>query len=187
MPLPLMLAGAALKMSPIGAFLKRIPRWVWIVLAVIALVVAGRVYHNHKAGAAITAAEKRGEARAYAAVEKRALALTAKANAISANLRSKNNETVRRIAADADALRVRGPGKASCPSAAFVAASGHSGPAGRPGDAALDQVPDSERVDLIGLPFPDALDFAEAHDRYRAEVLTRRENDTQQDAMIAKE
>jgi len=173
------LAGLALKAAPVTGFFKSVPRWAWIALAVAALIGAGLFFHARAVSSAIDAAEKRGEKRADARHAKKAREWEARINGISANLRSRNSETNRRIAGDADALRVRGPGKAACLNPATPAASGHL-PPGRAADAPVAEVPDGERVDLIALPFADAIAFAEQHDLCRAEVLTWREQSGQQ-------
>lgn len=171
----------------VGNAIKRIPAWAWIALAVAAIIVGGIIWHQHTAHAAIAAAEKRGEDRAYARVAEQARKLEQRANAasskIASTLRSKNDETNLRIVRDADAQLLRGPGKAayrSCP-AAPAGASGHVA-ADRPADAAVDQMPDGERPDLIVMPFADAIAFAEQHDLNRAEALSWREGDRKQRA-----
>ena len=93
----------------------------------------------------------------------------------AAKLRSKNDETNRRISVDADALRVSGAGKAACLNTASPRPSGRITPA-RPADAPMDQVPDGGRAELIALPYADTLDFAEQHDKCLAEAATWRED-----------
>lgn len=161
-------------MTKLLAFFRGIPTLAYALLAVAVLIGMGVGLHVKAVHNAISAAEKRGEDRAYARVEAKALALAAKAQALATDLRNRNNETNRRIAADADALRLRGPGRASCPGYPAPAASGHNAP-GRPGDAAVDRLPDQERLDLIALPFSGTVAFAEQCDLNRAEVLTWRE------------
>lgn len=103
---------------------------------------------------------------------------TARAQAINTKLRKANDEENRHIVADADDLRLRGPGRARV-AAPPSAPSGHVAPGGV-ADAPVDQVPDGERVDLIAMPFASAVAFAEQCDANRAEVLKWRESDALQ-------
>lgn len=169
------LARSALMTSPAGAFLKAVPRWAWIALGAVALLVAGVVWHHGK----VRAHDKAVIAAEDARLAKQALELKARIDAlnsqISSLIKDKNDAENRRIAADADALRVSGPGKAVCRSAGLPApASGYVAP-GRPGAATVDSVPDTEGQQLIGLPFAPAIDFAEQCDINRSEALSWRE------------
>jgi len=168
------LAAAALKLSPVGAFLKRIPRGVWIALAVVAILLLGTCAHKRsvtKFGNERYAAGKADEA---ARIEKKAKQLAAKAEALSIALRSKSDETNRRIAGDARAVLVRGPGKAACLNPSSSGTSGRVTTLGQTSPA-MDQVPPGERVDLIALPFAPTIRLAEQHDLCLAEAATWRE------------
>lgn len=156
----------------VGAF-KSVPRFVWYALAA-ALVFAFAV---HWFNGRIEAAEKRGAERAYANVERQARELERKANALNARIvtaiKEKNRVENARIAADADALRLRGPGAARCASAASLP----SGPGGRVAaggrsDAAGSGVPVQ---DSAAVPWGWLVNRAEQADLNRAEVLAWRE------------
>lgn len=151
-----------------------IPRGVWIALAVVAILLLGTCAHKKAVTKAYDAYYAQGKADEGQRIAAKALNIAAKATLISTKLRSKSDETNRRIAGDADAIRLRGPGKASCLNPATPRASGRQ-PAGRPADAAVDQVPSGEGLELIGVPFPDFVGAAERCDLNRAEVLTWRE------------
>lgn len=168
-----------------GGVAKVVPPKVWLVIGLIAALLIGWWVHGNKVDAYGKERYGLGYAAGYAEALKDAAKLQRQAEQISADISSKlkgqNDETLRAIARLGDDLRLRGPGKAICayPSAAGT---GPGGPqqAGGSGDAAVDQVPDRERVDLIGLPFADAIAFAEQHDANRTEVLTWRKNDALQ-------
>lgn len=174
MPLPLILAGAALKLSPIGKFLKDIPREVWIGLAVLALIAGGVIYHKRAVSNARTEGHAAGVKAEGERIAAKVLELKVKADKLAADIRRKNDATNRAIAGDADALRVRGAGKASCLGPAASSAGGRVAPGGK-ADAAVDPLPGRERVELIGLPFADLVNAAERCDLNRAEVLSWRE------------
>ncbi len=174
MPLPLILAGAALKLSPVGRFLKAIPREVWIGLAVLALIAGGVIYHKRAVSNARTEGHAAGVKAEGDRIAAKAAVIKAKADKLAAELRSKNDATIRAIAGDADDLRVRGPGKAGCGSPA-AASSGRLVPPARPGDAPLAPLPYPEWNELIGLPFAPTVAFAEQHDLCRAEALNWRQ------------
>jgi hypothetical protein len=160
----------------VKAFLGRIPRGVWIVLAVVILLGLGVRWYQGQ----IKAADRAGYARAERDIAAKALALKAKIDAttakITAKLKERNDVETHRIAAVADDVRLRGPGKAACPRFARVpnAASGHSPPA-REGSPAVGEVPDAGGADLIALPFSGTIALAEQHDKCRADILSYRE------------
>lgn len=156
------------------AFLGRVPRQVWIGIGS-ALLLAGLIWlHQHKAHQAITAAEKRGEDRAYARVEAKAIKLAKDAAAISAKARSLNNETNRRIAADADHLRVRGPGRAACLNPVTPSSGRYVAPVGKPDVAGPDLPTADGEALLAAVPWPWLVDRAEQCDLNRAEAETWR-------------
>lgn len=156
----------------LGAF-KSIPRFVWYALAAALLYAFAIGWYNGK----IEAAEKRGAERAYASVERQARELERKANALNAKiaaaLKEKNDVENRRIAADADAHRLRGPGAARCAGPALIppASGGHVAAGGR-SDAAGPGMPAEDRA---AVPWSWLVDRAEQHDLHRAEVLAWRE------------
>jgi hypothetical protein len=89
---------------------------------------------------------------------------------LTREIRNRTDEENRRIAGDADAVRLRGPGKAVC-RAAPAAASGHE-PVGGNGDASRPQVPSDDRA---AVPWEWLTDRAEQSDLNRAEVLAWRD------------
>lgn len=160
----------------VRAFLGKLPREVWYALALaLAVWLAFRWYDGQ-----IDAAEKRGAQAENARLTAKALELKRNTDAltrkIADTLRSRNDDQARRIAAAADDLRLRGPGKATCASQPVIpaVAGGQQSPA-RPGGTAVDRMPDAPRLDIIGLPFADTIALAEQHDRCRADLLTYRE------------
>ena len=187
MPFPL-LAGLALKAAPLKAAIGRIPRGVWIAVAVVAILLVGSCVHKRKVKAFGDERYAAGVAYEQARLEAKAKAIKAKADAASAKitekLRTKHDETVTVIYRDADALRLRGPGKAACPGYPGVSSgpSGSNAASGRP-DVAGDRLPVEDR---IALPFAWTVDNAERCDLNRAEVLTWREWHRQQSEAWAK-
>ena len=169
--------GLGAAVSAAGGFFGKMPRWAWIALAVAVALLAGFLWHQLAAHKAIDAAEKRGEERAYANVEKQARELERKANAlnakITAEMRKRNDEENRRIAAAADDLRLHGPGAARCADPAFLSAGAgrHDAP-GRGSDAPGPPVPSDERA---AVPWGWLVGRAEQHDLNRAEALAWRE------------
>lgn len=168
------IAAAALRLSPVGSFLKRVPKPVWIALAVAAVIALGAFMHGRAVKHAYAAAYAQGKADEGARIEAKARKLEAGAIAIAETLRSQNHVENRRIAGAADAIRLSGPGKAACLNPATPGASGRIAPSGS-GAATVDQLPDAERIDLIAVPFARAVAGAEQADLNRAEVLTWRE------------
>lgn len=171
MPLPIAIGLGA---SRALGFFKMVPRWVWIALAAVALLSVATCTHQRKVKAFGEERYAAGVAYEQAHIEKAAKQLAAKAEALSARLRSRNDETNRRIAGDADALRVRGAGKAACLNPA-TPSTGRRVEAVAEGSPAVDQVPDGEGQQLIGLPFPGAVALAENHDLCIAEAKSWRE------------
>lgn len=165
------LAAVALKLSPVGRFLKAVPWQVWAAIGLAVALWLGVQWHQHEAGQALEAAEKRGEDRAYANVEAKAKALEEKARELAQQIRSRTDETNRRIAGDADDLRLRGPGRAACPVAPPAGAGGRD-EAGGAGDAAGPQMPSGDRA---AVPWGWLVDRAEQCDLNRAEALAWRE------------
>jgi hypothetical protein len=86
-------------------------------------------------------------------------------NRISKQLKDKNNEDNRRIAGDAESLRVSGPGKAVCRPAP-AAPSGHIAVTAKP-DAAGPALPPD---DSAAVPWPWLVQRSEEHDQLLAEV-----------------
>jgi len=177
------LAKSVLMLSPVGGFIRgagalarKVPWQVWAAIAAVALIVAGTVYHGHKAHQAIDAAEKRGADREATRIAAQAIEIKRKADAlnaaIAATIRSRTDEENRRIARDADDLRLSGPSKAraSCPVAA-TGAGGHVTASGS-GDAAGSGMLAEDRA---AVPWPWLVQRAEQADLNRGEVLAWRE------------
>lgn len=156
----------------VRAFLGRIPRGVWIALAVLAL--AGLLYwaHQREVKQTIAAAEKRGEDRAYKIIAAKAREIERKANDISRKLKEQNREEVARINRDADDLRLRGPGKARANCPGIPPSPGRSQPASERSNAAGPEMPSDDRA---AVPWAWLVDRAEQCDLNRAEALTWRE------------
>jgi hypothetical protein len=168
------LAPLLLKLSPVGKALKAVPRPVWIALAVIALLLLGSCVHARKV-------KQYGEERYTAGVKAegdriaaKALKIAKRAEEISAKAKELNNEKNRRIAGDADAVRVSGPGKAACLNPAAPSASRPVTPAGKPDAARSEMPPGSGEALLAAVPWPWLVDRAEQCDLNRAEAETWR-------------
>lgn len=174
----LWLAKSALMKSPIGGFLSRIPARVWKMLA-IALVVAllifvGLRWHGHK----VEQLRKESFAAGRQSAVKDMVALRDQLNRAHAQdvarMRSENDAKLRDVGRDADALRLRGPGRAAC-SAVLSGGSGGRDQAGGEARAPVSELPDAGRAELIALRFDAATDLGESHDSLRVEVLGWRE------------
>lgn len=167
------LAVAGAKAS--GIF-KAIPRWAWYALAAALVLFLIYRWHNGK----VEDAYAKGKADEGARIAAKAFEIKRKADELTASistaLRTRHDEKVRIIYRDADALRLRGPGKAACPGNPGIprGASGSAKPIGER-VASVAEVPPGERVDLIGLPFAATVSGAEQCDLNRAEAKTWRE------------
>lgn len=172
MPLPAL--GA--KLLGVRKMLAKVPTWLWIALAVVLLGLVGAWWHGNKVEAFGDERFAEGRASRDAEIEGLRKQINQRNAELAAALRSKHDDQIRRNAADADALRLHGPGRAACSGASYIpaAAGGHVGP-GRPADAAVGTVPDGERIELIGLPFAPTVSFAEQHDNFRTEAISWRE------------
>jgi hypothetical protein len=162
----------------IRAFFGQLPGWLWIVMA--AGLLAAGAYRAHEAAkdALYAKGYRQGVMDNEASHIAANAAEVARENGINTKIRKRNDEENRRIAADADALRLRGPGKAACSSPGI--------PHGRAGGqlegrgeapAPVAEVPDPQRIDLIALPFASTVTAFQQCDANRAEVLSRRESD----------
>jgi hypothetical protein len=176
------LAKSALMQSPIGDFLKLIPKQVWIALLIVAAVVAAYLWHRHVVGNAIAAAEKRGSNAAYASVAEQAAMLKNKADTLARTAagiaKEKNDEVHGRIDADAGALLVRDAGRATCTGVAGSAAGTNQRPVGNDeADASVDRLPDDVGTALIALPFPGTVAFARQNDRCIADLRAYEQRD----------
>lgn len=186
--------GLVAKLATARGFFGRVPRPVWIALAVAAAIGVGMLWHGSRAGAAIEAAEKRGEqrekerhAKALAELERKALEIRSKAERVSAGIaqmqREQHEKDLDRIDALERALLVRGPGRAAC---AFVggdpglsAGAGERAPGRGAGGAPSTRVPYPDGL-LLGVPHQWAVTTGATCDANRAEALRWREADKQQ-------
>lgn len=166
---------------PVWAFVRRIPWWVF---AIIAAATLGFFWHRGE----VKQADQRGYDRAMGQVKARAerikvaaekanARLVALQNAINQDERTRYAVESRRIAGAGDDLRRLQPNQpALCP-ASNAAGSGRlsSGPVapGRSGDVAVAPLPGRDWP-VIVLPYQQTIDFAEAADLNRAEVLSCR-------------
>lgn len=103
------------KLSAIWRILSRLTLWQAVSLALACLslwLYVGKAHETHRADKAEAQVAKHIAAEKAAAAE--AKRREANANQITSQLRRENNEANRRIAADADALRMHGPGQARC-------------------------------------------------------------------------
>jgi hypothetical protein len=162
-----------------------IPPKVKLALLIAAAALIMFLLHQHIAHKALQARYDAGfaDGHARAQAEQKVAQATAAARSerINSQVRKQSDEKDRHIVADADDLRLRGPGKAVC--SGVAAAPGGAGgrvAASRPADASVDQVPDPERPPLIALPFAGTIAFAEQCDRNRNEALSWREADRRQ-------
>ena len=189
------LARSALMQSPVGAFLKAIPKQVWIALAIAFAVGAAVAVHQHVAHMAIADA-KTEQTRADSADFDRQIA-QAHADALAWRNRAieesqqitklekdKADAETRAHAAAADALLVRGPGAAAShcgpgyPAAVSGGAGGHD-QAAPAGAAARPQVPPG---DWATVPWSWLVGVVREHDDLRSEDLTWRDDHARQAA-----
>lgn len=166
------LAPLALKLSPVGRFLKRVPRWVWIALAVLAVILAGAWWHGRQVKAFGNERFAAGYAKRVAEESAEAARRAARDVEITAPIRRKTDETIASNARHADALRVRGPGAAAaCVNPVPAGPGRRDAPVGG-ADAAADRVPDPQRIIV---PFPWLVDSGERCDGALAEASAWRE------------
>ncbi len=158
----------------VRAFLGRVPKQVWLALAVVALLVLGVLWHGHAIKKHDKAIRIAVTAEINAKTQKLIDGLNSKNAQLTADLRRKSDETVRTIIHDAGTVRLSGPGKAQCRASLPIAASG-SQPTRGAGGTAVAEVPPGQGLDLIGLPFAPTVDFSEQADLNRAETLAWRE------------
>jgi hypothetical protein len=176
-------------------FFAGVPRWLWIALAAVALLIGGIIWHQHKLKVHDTTLVKatiatRDAAWKAAFDKERAAALAWKANAdkqaatIANDERKIHDQAVASNAAVADALRLRGPGAA----AAHCGQGNHSGattPADRRDQAApaagapTAQVPSDDRA-IVSWNW--LVQVAREHDDLLADVKTVLDADKKQRA-----
>jgi hypothetical protein len=134
----------------------------------------------------LDASFKRGEESAYAKVEHRVIDISAKLTASAEQLRSKADAKDRILIADATDLRVRGPGRASCPAVIGSSSSGSEPAVASPGDP-VGSVHPAGGTDLAAVPWDDFVTLVEQHDRLLIEAVTWRQDYEARKAIIAKE
>lgn len=192
--------GLKVVLGKAGGLFKAMPRWGWVALAVVALLIVGTIWHGRKEAAHDKALTAQVTAQVNAAwtkrfdhmlaqaddVRRRAEAASAK---ISTKWKEHNDAQIRDHAAVAGDLRLRGPGRAAFAGCRPVDHPGLSSPASEPGgpagagSAAAGQMPAGDR--LAGLPggARDAfavvpwswlVDQAQRADDSRSEVITWR-------------
>jgi hypothetical protein len=172
-------AKSALMSSPVGAFLKRIPRQVWIALAIAAALVAAFLWHQHAMHKALKQAHDSGYAQArsedQAAIDKaRAAARDWKLKADQANEtihkkeQALHDQTVANNHALADALRMRVHANAAAQSVggSRTTMSGAASAADRQGrpDARTDARVVAQADPLVCVPAGRLIDYAEQAD-----------------------
>jgi hypothetical protein len=171
------------------AVLGKLPWQVWAGAAALALLVGGCVWHGSAVNAARTAAlaegkeaEKRRWEQAFQTMKLASETWKSNYEAVSQDLANERSarhaEDLRRIAAGADDLRLRGPGRAAAPRCGSIADSGLGTATGGPerpqggGDDPVAPLPDPEGLAIV--PWGRLVEYAEDHDRWRAEALTWR-------------
>ena len=184
-------AKSALMRSPVGGFLKMIPRWAWIALAVVIAVIGLVLFHNHKVNQfeRDTRTDERAKVDAewtarMDAMRKKAEGVRNRAEALARDINKdiggRNEQEARLIVSRADALRVRGPGAARCRpdnhSSVPIAAGQHEPASGGP-NVAGSSVPSDDRA---AVPWPWLVERAQQCDLNRSEVMSWREWQTRQ-------
>lgn len=172
------LAKSALMQSPIGAFLRWIPRPVWKWLALGAAALALFLVHQHVARKQISAAEKRGydraiadvkaaQARTDAAARARKARIDTAATKITTKAEAHYEQAASDIAGDARALRLRRPPIVEPVRVTSRALPGFPGGAGGGDGAAQGEVPG-----LAQIPWLELVDHGELCDLDRAKLAT---------------
>ena len=179
--------GLGLMFGRVKAFLQLIPRWAWIALAVVAVLLAGYWLHGRAvrdayqtAYAAGRADEKKDWQAAFAKMQEAAAAWRANyedaAARISTEEGARHDAEIRSNAIRADDLRLHGPGAAACTRpgnrAGFSTAPGSDDAPGGTADAAVAGVP--EHAPLAAVPWGRLVDYAESCDANRSEVTAWR-------------
>lgn len=169
------LGKSMLMQSPLGGFLKAVPRWLWILLALAAAIFFALRWHAGKVEDLRSSSFKAGYDKAVADGRTRVRIVERRSESISSEERNKAHEEIQHNAVRADALRVRGPGAAACVDPGLPVGAGGSGTTGGRADDALAGMSGGERERLIALPFGETVDLAEQADANRTEVLAWRE------------
>lgn len=179
------------------SFLKRIPRWMWVTLAVVIAIVIASLVHQHYAGKRIAAAYAQGE---QAADEKWQTAFDSmqatsetwrnryqeQSLALTQYLGDQHAQTLRDNAVRADTLRLRGPGAAAARCGPGIATGLPSLPGAADGssaepDVAGSSVPSGDGFAVV--PWGWLVQRAEEHDALLSEVTTARTWHTEQEQL----
>lgn len=140
------------------------------------------VWYDNQLDAAFAAGEK----SAYASVEHRVVEISAELTASAEQLRSKANAETRDVVVAATDLRVRGPGRASCPAVIDASSSGpESAVAGTSNP--VGGVHPAGGPDLAAVPWDDFVTLLEQHDKLLVEVVSWRQDYQAKSEIIAKE
>jgi hypothetical protein len=164
------------------------PVWkkrILIALAALALFFLHQWYAHRQIAAAYAEGKTAGyqqrkaeDDKAFAAFTKKAEAVTATMNKVTEEVRQHHDQDLRNNAARADAIVVRGAGKARCRQleapAVPVSSGGHDGAAPGHVDADMDSMPPDGGSELIAMPLDGAAGFAREHDDYASEVIAWR-------------
>lgn len=173
--IPALLAPMAAKFAAtrLGSALGKVPRWLWIALAIVFVMLAVAIWHGRKVKAFGEERFKAGYAEAVQDGKQAAAKLETEAARATTTIRRNTDEEVGRIARRSDDLRLRGPGRAVCPAPA-AAASGPKPPGGA-ADAGVDRLPGAERPELAAVPYQELVQRSATADANRAEVLAYRQ------------
>lgn len=154
----------------------KLPRWVYIALAVAAILGLGLHLHRKAVKAAYTAAYNQGVTDEGDRRDKANAKLATQQAAITAPIRKQNDETNTRVNRDADALSLSGPGKArvSCPAPAPAGQPSSSD--NRPPDVVGGQLLTADgQPDVAAVPWQWLVGRARQADLDRAEALAWRD------------
>jgi dsDNA-binding SOS-regulon protein len=129
----------------------------------------------------LDAAFNRGSEAAYAKVDKRATQLANQLTAAAVKLKDQANEEHLAIAVAATDLRVRGPGRASCPAPVDAGSGGHEQILAAEADAGLAVSPEN----WARVPWDWLVTVVQEHDDLLTEAGAWRENKQQESKIIA--
>jgi hypothetical protein len=135
-----------------------------------------RWYNNQ-----LDAAFDRGESSAYAKVDKRAIELANQLTASANKLKDQANEERLDTAVAAADLRVRGPGRASCPAPINTGTGGHEPTIAEEADAGLTVSPEN----WARVPWDWLVDVVQEHDDLLTEADAWRKTDQAEREIIA--
>jgi hypothetical protein len=156
----------------VRAFLARVPWQVWVAIALAIAVWRGIAWHKDAVTDAARAGVKAGYKMASDEFAERFRVIAIKADATAAMIRKATDEKAHTISADADALRMRGPGAARCTNPPRAPAPGRSDAPGGGADAPAAGVLGS---DWAAVPWQWLVAGAEICDLNRNEVVAWRE------------